>query len=296
MIEIMHRAPAQEERTYIIAKHDEPYTLYINTDLLKADMSKYKNEVGKTDNKIDNNNLKNIVKYIDRAYKMVDKATSTIDISWYAGEDGLPKAYPVQFVHEPIYKFNMCNYIELEKYQRLVSINIKELNDVIAYEFIHRDLGETHASIEELLHDCGIISNSDIKMLHNRITEESPDFYSLAKSMMVGETIYLNMEKQQLYDYFNSKVFDYKYKKTYYKDVLKYSCKYAMTLVANSILKKAIDAGKKLHIISISDTEVNIIIEDTNISPESFKENLMEDITIQIFGRKFRVEPSIEII
>lgn len=294
MIEIRHYTEENRDKTYIIAKNEEPYSVYINTDMVKADISRYKSEIGAAHNKIDDANIKSIIRYLDKVLKSVDRTSSTLEIGWYSGEDGLPKAYPVQFKSEQLYKFNMCNYIELEKNQQLINISIKELNDIIAYEFINRDLGDTHASIEEVLCQCSMMGNVDSRIITDKIAQYSDNLYELGKSMLIGETTYLNNEKQEIYDYFNTKKFQYKHKKTYYKDVLKYSCKYAMTVVANGILKNALANDTRVKLIDVSDTGITLIIY--NGKTIDFEKDIVGDVVLQAFGRKFILNTSITVL
>ena len=210
--------------------------------------------------------------------------------------DGLPKSYPIQFINEPLYKINIANYIELDSNKKYISMDMIDMADIIAYEFINRDLGEDHASIEKLLEQCGLIGYEDASLLINKFKADGDEMYKLSQQMFVGETTYLEADvDRNLIDYFYTKKFSMG-DKTTYRDVVNYSCRYANNIVANSIVSNCGAIGINLRPISVAPTYIDFILTEKQGSTVNIDRDIMDKISIHAFGRKFIVTPKLTII
>lgn len=256
----------------------------MNTEMIQKDIDRFKDELNKSCNKYDKANIEMIITYLKKLKKNIN-SESQFELCWSTSNtDEIPHTYPVQLVNEPVYKLNTCNYIEIGASEKLVEIDLTDLADIIAFEFMYKDLGETHESIEELLKDCGIIGFESSKLLTDYFKDNGDEIYKLSKIMRIGESPYASPDTKTIKDYFSSKEFKIKD----YKDVVEYSCRYAATIIANTIIKNHShnDKFKLLMVNATTIVFITDVVDDVKI----------DEITIRVFGRRFIVEPRISII
>ena len=291
MIELKHRGISEHSLTSAIKKIDDAVTIKMDSDIIKQDIMRLEGELGKANNKTDDKNIKALIKHLTRLTRLIKDDTGEFEIGWNVS-GGMPEAYPLQLINEPLYKINLSNYITISGNEKLVNIDLKNMADLIAYEYIHRDLGEDHQSMEELLSGIGLVGANEPDILLDKFKSDGDDMYILSQSLMVGDTQYLSPDTGLIYDYFHTKTFD-TYKNKYYNDAVNYSCRYAAVMITNSILKKCDLQNIKYKLIAITPISISLIIN--NEKEINFEKDLMEDITLQLFGRIFSIKPTVTI-
>lgn len=261
------------------------FTVTVNKDIIRKDIDRLKKDLTETKNKYNKANINGLLAYLEKILKHTDEE-SKFDICWVTeSKDGLPYTYPLQLVNEPLYGINTCNYIELDSSEKLIEINLADLADIIAFEFMYKDLGESHESVEELLKDCGIIGFEKSDLLINFFKENGDNLFELSKTMMIDDSPYKSSENRTIIDYFHSKEF----KDKSYREVVDYSCRYANTAIANSILKNYLRNDINVKLIAVSATNITLIVDSDN-------EVEIDEIAIRVFGRRFLIEPKISVL
>ena len=300
MINIRHKEYGPNDISYIANKYDDTISIKLNTSMIEDDINRLKGEIGKAKNKIDDKNIKALIHYLDNIKKTADKNNGTIEICWHikAMDSRLPSSYPIQFISETLYKIQTSNYIELDNNQKYIHIDLISLANIMAYEFMFKDLGETHDSIEDMLKDCAMISYNDSSILENKFKSDGDNIYELSQTLCVGESSYLVSEvTRKLNDYFYTTSFSGSGKNLQYKDAINYSCRYASTIIMNTILHRGNFNNIEVKPLAISPTYIDLIVnvnDEDDISDVIKK--LIDDIALQAFGREFIVHPTITIL
>lgn len=285
MIELLqHKVPSSTmEAPY--NKMDE-ITIHLNKGIIEKDLERLRTLAEKPTNKYDKANINYLIAYLQKLMKNIT-SESEFDMCWEI-RDGLPYTYPLNLINERAYGIDICNYVELSENEKLIHLNMKDLDDIIAFEFMARDLGETHESIEELLKNCGIIGFESASLLTDFFRKNGDNVYELSKSMKIDKTPYYSYENRKVHDYFSSKEF----KTKEYREVVEYSCKYANTIIANTLIKNAAHSGET-KLIMLNATDIALIV--SVYSDDEIKQKILEEISIRSFGRRFKIEPCIQI-
>lgn len=265
----------------------EEIQIIMNKDIIKKDLAKLKEYSDNPKNRYDKANIKGLITYLEKLLKNINEE-GVYEMCWGTKND-LPISYPLQLINEKNYNINTSNYIEIGEDEKIIEIDLTELADIIAFEMMARDLGETHESIEELLKDCGLIAIEDSKLLTDMFKANGDKVYQLSKTMKIEDTPYFSSETMKVNDYFSSKQF----KANNYREVVEYSCRYANTIIANSILKNSIHNNLNAKIVMINATEITLL---ANIDNEfNIEKKLLDDISIRTFGRWFSIKPKISV-
>ena len=270
-----------------IVKSNE-FSIKLNKDIINEDISKLKEYKAKSKNKINRQNIDALIKYLDNICKKVDDE-SCIELCWVDDARNIVKTYPVEMINEPIYSINTCNYIELGENEKLVELDMTDLADIIAFEFMNRDLDETFESMENVLHDTKIIGGTDCGVLIDHIKSVSVSPFNLSKDYYIEDSPYFNYDDKVIYDYFNTR----KFKSKKYRDVVDYSCRYANCIIANNIIKNCVSNSISYKMLEINATNISFII-DGNCDDELCRE-IIDEIAVRSFGRLFIVRPKINI-
>lgn len=286
MIEIIQQKVPANTLSGTFTKMDE-VSVTVNSELIKKDIDRLKGMLAEPKNRYDAANLKGLIAYLEKLLKNVLE-DSTFELCWEL-KDNIPESYPLNIINERVYGIDICNYIEVAENEKLVQMDMTDLADIIAFEIMARDLGETHASIEELLKDCGIIGFEPASLLTDFFKENGDRVYELSKSMKIGETPYYSYDTKKVHDYFSSKEF----KTKEYRDVVEYSCKYANTIIANTIVKNSLHCNIDIKMIMLNATSITFIVNATD--EVNIKNNIIEEISVRAFGRRFKIEPDIQI-
>lgn len=267
------------------------YEVKLSTDLIQHDIDRMKSELGKTKNKIDNANIESIIKLLEKTLKIVKKNDGVLQFSWTTDTKyGLPITYPINFIDEPLYKINMCNYIELEENQKLIYIPLMDLAEIISYEFVHKDYDHSVAEMDKMLDECTFLGNNKASMLLSKIHLEDDNLYRTALTLRVGQTGFGSADDNVIHDYFYSREFDFEYGKTTYKDVINYSCKHANAIIANSLCKSIEMMRFKVNTVAVNATSIALIVTDSYNSGKEITADCIDEIVVSAFGRKFALD------
>lgn len=283
MIELSQRKPNITMPNY---SKMNTITLHMNKELIYNDYERLKQYSKDPKSKVDKLNIKALIAYLDKILKNIQDDLS-FEMCW-SSEDDIPTSYPISLINEKTYSIDIANYIEIPNDKKLIEIDLTDLADIIAFEIMSKDLGETHESIEELLKDCGIIGFEKAELLTNFFKSNGDKVYELSKHMKIEDSPYLSLETKKIHDYFNTKEF----KSKEYKEVVEYSCKYAATIIANTIIKNCSRMNINCDVIILNATNITLLIDSTEID---IKKNILEEISIRAFGRRFLLENNVSI-
>lgn len=266
-------------------------TLHISKDMVNKEIKKLTSmKNNKVMNTIDGKNIEKLIKYLKNILNKLNEEDNSIEICWVHDDDDIIHTYPISFINEKAYGIDSCNFIEVDDKQKLVEIDTTDLADIIAFEFMYKDLCETHESIEYLLKNCGIVGYEDSAILTDFFKSNNDNIFELSKSMMIGETPYFSYEDCRIIDYFNTKRFDSKR----YSPVVEYSCKYANFIIMNRMIKNANALKIGIKPIMVTPTCIAFMLNDVDDNIDIHK-NIIEDISIRAFGRKFVIKPNVNV-
>lgn len=227
-------------------------------------------------------NIGNIIAYLNRIIKKA--GDKSIKINWSLN-DNIVKSYPIEMKSIPEYGIYTTDYINLEN-NKMVYLDYAELADIIAFEMMYRDLGETNDTIEDKLSGIGILSISESSELTKYFTD-SP--YELSKLLRVASSPYLVPGENKMVDYFGRKTID----TDRYREIVSYSCRCAMAFIVEALMKKASSNGLKIRLCGVFDTGVCLIVpEKENVD---IQKEVAEAVYIRTFGRKLEVKPKVQI-
>lgn len=230
--------------------------------------------------RVDKKNINSVIAYLDNLIKRADG--NNILLTWIM-EDGLLKSYPVEFIHIPEYNIEMTDYIHINN-GYLVRVDYKNVYNIIALDMIYRDLGESMESMETKLDNLGITGIYPDSELLKYFDE---NIYELSKQLKISDSPYASKDKKNNIEYFGRKRFDGKY----YRDMVEYSIKHALTIITKSILFKLSGFNIDFKLFSISDSGVYFIT--TYEDKKLVESTVSESIVVRAFGRKFEVKPRI---
>ena len=266
------------------------YEVKLNPGLIQHDIVKMKGELGRTKNKIDNKNIEKIIKLLERTLKVAVKNENSLQFSWTTDTKyGLPITYPINFIDEPLYKINMCNYIELNDNQKMVYIPLMELAEIIAYEYVYKDFGDSVADVDRQLEDCTFLGNNRASKLLGKLHLMDDNIYFAALGMKVDDTGFGSADDDVIHDYFYTREFHFDHGATTYRDVINYSCKYANGIIADTLSKNLEKLKFKVDTIAVNATSIALIVTDS-YTGDSITADCIDQIVISAFGRKFALD------
>jgi len=262
----------------------------VDLDLIKEDKKAYRDKYERSNkNKYDRENLLSIVNYLEKLTSIV--YNNKIELTWGISKKlNLPITKPVILYKEKTYSFDALAYYLIEPFISYVDVNLYGLAELIAFEIIFRDLGETNSSIEELLHNCGIIGVSDGDLLLKYFADKGYKPYEDSMVMKIEDSPYIIRDNGALKDYFGSRSI----KTKYYRDIVEYSCMLASTIVADNILKNAANKSINIQMLAILPTCVRFLVGES-VSEECILRDLIGKIDIRIFGRRFRLSNNVAV-
>ena len=264
-------------------------TISLDTGLIKSDISKFMELKAKKSNRVEINNISNIIKYLNNIISLC-KSNNSLSIKWKLKNDIL-YSEKVYFLAEPLYNLDSINYISTEKDQMLLKVDTTNLADILAFSLTYNALGEEVSDIENILEDATLIGINDSKLLTEYIRSiiEPPNTaYDTCKALKV-EKRYIG----EIVDYFAL----HTYKDKTYTNMVKTSIKYANQYILNSICYKLDRHNIKYNLISLTSKNIDLLI-----NKYTQKEKLMDivnglqPITIKLFGRNFNTDTKINII
>ena len=262
------------------------FNISLNSEIIKKDIDKIQEYKLKPYNKKDKTNLIRIEQYLTKLYDRVLKEP-TIEMCWKhkkeLGYSELPETYPIKLLTIKEYGINTSDYIETDN-AKVLTIDTSDLADVIAFELMHKDLGETHDTIEKLLDTVGIINYYPIETLTSYFKENNEKIFNLSHSLKIESTPYWNYDKNKVSDYFHTIEVNTKE----YSGIVDYSCTYANLLITYDILNKAAIKKIQCNAVAINPINITLLINSDNDDID-LKNELVDDISIRSFGRKFKL-------
>ena len=288
MIDVMH-CKIGESVSFVTNKvSGEQFQIKVNIEMINKDIERLNSEKGRF-NRTDDKNIKALIKYLNKIKSLADD-NGFIELCWNSDDERILELYPIPSVNEEIYSINLCNYIEIFENQNILMVELKSIADIIAYEFMYRDLGENHESIEELLKDCRLLGYGSASVLTDKFKNDGDNIYYLSKSMRIGDCPAVNKDKNVVYDYFNRKEF----KADGYRNVVEYSCRYAALIILSNVIKNCIHCKIPYRLIMVTGTSFAILID--NKDNIDIKAELIDSVSIQAFGRKLIADIDISIL
>lgn len=227
---------------------------------------------------VNSQNITAIIKYLRSILKRAKRGV--VEVKWVV-DNGTIKSYPIEMKDIPEYGILTTDYIDINK-GKLLHLDYSELSDIIAFEMMYRDLGETNRTIEEKLDQIGIVAVNESKELTKHFTG-SP--YKASKVLPVEKSPYLTPDNNKILDYFGVCEFD----ADTYKKAVSYSCRYAMAIILESMIKENAILANKIKICGVFDTSIYLLMD------ENMKDRLTDSICVRAFGRKFEVVPKAQI-
>lgn len=267
--------------TLLSKNGDIAITIDIGT--LQSDINRLLEKQKNPLSRVDKNNIKSTINYLEDL--IYNTNNNTLVLNWMV-EDGILRSKPIELLHIPEYNIEMSDYISISG-SRLVRVDYRNVFEIISTEMMYRDLGETMESMEKKLEDIGITGIYPDTELIKHFDES---IYNLSKRFRVGDSPYVSKDRRNNIDYFNKKHFSGKY----YRDMVEYSVKYALTLIAKSLLYKLGSNNIDFKLCSLSDSGIYFM---TTSSEDSGIDTLIneESVVVRAFGRKFMVKPKITI-
>jgi hypothetical protein len=279
MIQIQQDTQGLNGIETLISKMGE-VSINIDIDSLKSDIDAMELKLSKPFSSKDKKNIKAIR---ERLLKILSRTEeNTLEIIWTVDNE-LIRAYPFDLVHIPEYNIEMTDYISVGD-EHLVRVSYRDVLEIIALDMMYRELGETLQSMEEKLSNIGItVINPSIEL-----TKHFEDnALNLSKILRISDSSYCSADGREIYDYFGQKTF----KCDYYRDVVGYSVKRALTIITSSIIRVLNSHGIKYKLCSISESGIYFITD----SDEELDKIISESAVVRAFGRKFEVKPKVTV-
>lgn len=279
MIQIQQDTQGLNGIETVIGKMGE-VSINIDIDSLKSDIDAMELKLTKPFSSKDKKNIKAIRERLNKILNRTEDGT--LEIIWNV-DNGTLKAYPFDLVHIPEYNIEMTDYVSVGD-EHLVRVSYRDVLEIIALDMVYRELGETLVSMEEKLEDIGITVIHPSCELTKHFDENA---LNLSKVLRISNSSYCSADGREIYDYFGQKAF----KSDFYRDVVGYSVKRALTIITSSILKVLNSHGIKYKLCSISESGI-YFITDTEVEIDKI---INESAVVRAFGRKFEVKPKVTV-
>lgn len=275
--------------TYPNFTEAEPFTLKFSAELLDKDIAKIKEQLSKAKNKFNIANLKQILDYLTKTRKKV--VDGEVEIGWIYNKNSM-YTYPVELKTVTEYNIDATDYIELHN-EKMIKLDFIDLIDIMAFEYIHRDLGYEHQDIENLLEKCGISGSVSTSIMTKFFEEESLSPFYLSLTAKMEDSPYIDSVNRTIKSYFGTDEFDIRKIESKYNSVINKSSKMVLDVIANDIFTTCLKKDIEIKLVSIGETNITFIVkDDTDINIDE----LLENSTMRIFGRNFEIKPDIRVL
>lgn len=266
----------------LLAKYKEA-EFQFSGQTIEDDIAKLNKIKQERNNRITNINVDTTIDYLKRLYVRSSKPVKMI----WEMHNGRIVSYPIEMKDISMFNIKTCDYILLMN-EKLITIDISELLNIMAFEAVYRDLSDSDKPLEELdstLENLGIttIGIYDSSKLKDVVPSDS---YKSAMNLLIGDSKYLSADREVLCDYFSKKIGIKDRKKVHYRDWMESSANTTMLIVLESILNKASKHGIKLKIAGIYDKSISLVVGN-DVDTSKF----IESISIRICGRRFETHP-----
>lgn len=259
----------------------------IDCNAIQHDLDKLNNMNGRT-NKIDRDNIKAIKKYLYKIAEYID-SNDSIQLKWSVKNNRLTSE-PIELIHLNPYGIKATDYVNVGK-SKLVHADYREVLEIIAFEMMFRDLGETHKSIEEKLINVGITTLEPSNVL-TQFIDGSPLDYS--KFMKIGDSPYATIDGKMSWDYFSSstKNGDKAFTSGMYRECVGRSVDIANMIIMKNVVNNLNINKAKYGLCAINEDGIYMVINNADSIDMS---SIFESVSVRAFGRMFEVVPNIEI-
>lgn len=275
----------------------ESTIIKIDRDKVKKDVEHLKAESTMTKNRLNSKNIDIVIRELNRLLKLSDNDESAVEIAWGV-KDSTAESYPFNMVNDRTYGVDSVEYFKLKENEHIIELDFTELSDIITFEFIYEELGETIESVNSFTEHAGMGRNLNESSILTSNFED--DMLELSKIFQIDNSPYIDGDKETINDYFGLKKFklashaknvnDTSSIKSY-RDVIKYSCKHALSIIAANIINKALNANMHISLLGISDTQISLMVG--NIDTFDI-DKYLDDVVVRSFGKLYKVNPIIE--
>ena len=267
------------------------------SNTLKLDINSINNDIEKIkiirDKVLDTDDIKQLIPYIDNTKKDIEAikgliaTNNEILLNWVIEGNEL-KSTPINFSSIKLGKaeINTTDYIVLDN-TKLISIDLRKLLSIIAFEVTHRDIGIENKEIEEYLSkNCNLIGINEGDVFKEFITDR---FYEKALVLKLEDTMYKNINNNKLYTYYGDCIG----KSKYYRDILIPTYKKTLYIVLEYIMDIINGANLDIQFIGITSNKLYFLDSSTNGTASKGLGDKI-DLSVRVFGRNFKVDTDIE--
>lgn len=229
-------------------------------------------------------------KELDEMYKVLSGIQTncrngSIPILWFCA-DGLARSYPCELQNFEEDGIDCTNYIIRPENSTIMRVTYDDLDNIIAFEMMNKDLGFSHRKIEELLENVGIMTENPASILLDIIGDNEP--YKYSKMYKIGKQAYWSEDEGVMYDYFQTMTFNTKY----YKIPVEYSCRHALQFVLDRLIDQLRQESVTYSLCGLDDRSITFLIDLKN--KQAFEKVVLEPVTIRSFGRMFNTQAKVE--
>lgn len=282
MVTIKQDVPLDKQKAGNLFNKLSSSQFTFNTQLIKDDLARLNKLLTGDISDIRKNNIELTTSYLKRLLAKAEKGD--IKLSWVYHDNKL-SSHPIEMASIKNLSVESVDYITI-KQGKMVYVDYIKMCNLIAYEIMYKDYGDSFSTLENKLSNLGIITVYPYTTLENIVPN---DVYDMSKVMKVEESPYLMHGDSGMCTYFGAEVRD----KTYYRDVVDISCREAILIILTSLLLKLQDLSIKFNLCGLSDSGFYLLLD---CSDEYNIEHLVkENVIVRAFGRKFEVEPSVQI-
>lgn len=234
-------------------------------------------------NRIKLENINRTKKYLNNILKKANKGK--VKVNWTLKGNEIT-AVPIEIRKIKMFGIQTSDYITLEN-EAVLSIDYSRLIDMLSFEIAYRDFGFTREDIENKLSDISIVGVYSSDILFDRELIEN-NTYDITLGMMIDDTPYMSVDKSIKYDYFGNAVETDKF----YRGIVENTRGIAMSIIVQDMLSKVSKNNIKVEIAGVYEDSVYLILPDGK--DESTAKLLAEPVIARIFGRRFEVQPVVQ--
>lgn len=267
----------------------DEHEILIDKEHLDLTIEKYKKL--EPYSKYDNKNINNILKWLvkikekitdDNVLKYVWKLNGTGNVNKLA-------SYPVDMTYITEYDIGITDFIDTKPNQKVIKIEYKDLNNLMALAIAHRDLGYSIEKLDSLLANMGIIAHYSIDELREKV-EHFDDLYNTATQLKIQDSQYTILKRKKTFtDYF----FMNEIATEGYREPINQSSRHIVLIIATTILDDLLKQRHKASLIELRQDGFYLMVED--MDTDKIKKMINRIVTVQLFYRRFELKPTITI-
>lgn len=198
-------------------------------------------------------------------------------------------SFPIKlkdYMDDPLIGVGPYECLNLGQNQSIANVRYKDLANIIAFEMMHRDLGESHKSIEAKLKDVGILSKFPCKIILDIIDKQEP--YKDSKFMRIENSICYNKDTNEMYDYFRTS----SQNTDLYQIPVGRSIQKALSIILATLMQNLDKTNIRYSLCLLDGYTLGFLIDKRD--KKAFEEAVSEEVTVRVFGRLFDTYPTID--